>query len=202
MHRPVVVLPQPLSPTSPRVSPRRTIKSIPSTAFTSPTLRLMTIPSVTGKCICNPLTSRSGLASIAATLITSFVEPDRAEILVEVMARADPPPLDVGSVRNDPVPPQQEHGVRLVVEHVFLKLAHQRALFGCVGLAQHLLIEIYRGLILEVSVILGKHRARQIPLNVEWRVWHIVAIANEGDLEITLAHGVEPRSGRNHALRD
>ena len=37
MQRPVVVLPQPLSPTSPSVSPRRTVKSMPSTAFTSPT---------------------------------------------------------------------------------------------------------------------------------------------------------------------
>jgi hypothetical protein len=39
MQRPVVVLPQPLSPTSLSVSPRRTEKSMPSTAFTSPILR-------------------------------------------------------------------------------------------------------------------------------------------------------------------
>ena len=73
MQRPVVVLPQPLSPTSPNVSPRRTVKSIPSTAFTSPTLRFMMIPSVIGKCICNALTSRSGLVSIAATVMFAYL---------------------------------------------------------------------------------------------------------------------------------
>ena len=40
MQRPVVVLPQPLSPTRPSVSPRLIVKSTPSTAFTSPILRL------------------------------------------------------------------------------------------------------------------------------------------------------------------
>src|SRR6516225_7305607 len=38
---------------------------------------------------------------------TSFVEPDRAEVLIEVMARADLPAFDIGPVRHDPVPPQQ-----------------------------------------------------------------------------------------------
>jgi hypothetical protein len=33
-------------------------------------------------------------------------------------------------MRDDSVPPQQEHRVRLVIEHVFLKFAHQRALLG------------------------------------------------------------------------
>src|SRR5215468_9603793 len=71
-----------------------------------------------------------------------LVEPDRAEILVQVMARADLPALDIGSVRHDPVPPQQKHSVRLVIKHVFLKFAHHRALSCRIGLAQHLLIEI------------------------------------------------------------
>src|ERR1700758_435726 len=121
MQRPVVVLPQPLSPTSPRVSPRPTVKSIPSTAFTSPTLRLMTIPSVTGKCICSPLTSRSGLVSIAATLMTLFVEPDRAKILINVMTGADLPAFDIGAVRHGPLPPQQVDRMNLLVEDVFIE---------------------------------------------------------------------------------
>ena len=61
MQRPVVVLPQPLSPTRPSVSPRAIVKSTPSTAFTSPTLRLNITPSVIGKCLARPRTSRSGV---------------------------------------------------------------------------------------------------------------------------------------------
>src|SRR5215470_6024203 len=44
------------------------------------------------------------------------------------MAGADLPAFDIGAARDDSVPPQQEHRVRLVIEHVFLKFAHQRAL--------------------------------------------------------------------------
>jgi hypothetical protein len=39
MQRPVVVLPQPLSPTSPSTSPSRTENDTPSTARTWPTVR-------------------------------------------------------------------------------------------------------------------------------------------------------------------
>src|SRR3990172_4605119 len=51
MTRPRVVLPQPLSPTSPSVSPRLISKLTPSTALTSATLRWKMIPEVTGKYI-------------------------------------------------------------------------------------------------------------------------------------------------------
>src|SRR5439155_1491328 len=49
--RAVVVLPQPLSPTSPSVSPRLSAKSTPSTAFTVPTDRLRIVPRATMKCL-------------------------------------------------------------------------------------------------------------------------------------------------------
>src|SRR5215208_5554724 len=45
-----VLLPHPDSPTSPSVSPRRTERSTPSTAFTCPTVRCNT-PALMGKCI-------------------------------------------------------------------------------------------------------------------------------------------------------
>ena len=48
MHRPTVVLPEPLSPTSPSVSPRATVKLTSLTAWTSPTLRARN-PAVIGK---------------------------------------------------------------------------------------------------------------------------------------------------------
>src|SRR5262249_50359294 len=40
------------------------------------------------------------------------------------------------------------------------------------------------------------------PLNIKRWVWHIVAIADESYLEVTLAHCVEPWSGRDYALCD
>src|SRR5919204_456140 len=57
MARPVVDLPQPDSPTRPRVSPFSTKKSTPSTARTAPTWRWKMIPWVSGKCILRAFTS-------------------------------------------------------------------------------------------------------------------------------------------------
>src|SRR5216683_2905514 len=71
-----------------------------------------------------------------------FVEPHRPQILVEVMARADLPALDISMVRNRPVPPQQEDLVRLGIEDMLLERAHQGALPGGVGLTQYLVVEI------------------------------------------------------------
>src|SRR5689334_13276082 len=50
MARPVVDLPQPDSPTSPRVPPRFKAKLMPSTACTVATRRWMMVPLVRGKC--------------------------------------------------------------------------------------------------------------------------------------------------------
>src|SRR5687768_10804701 len=61
--RPVVDLPQPDSPTSPRVSPRRTVKLMPSTAFTVPTRRLARMPDVIGKWTLRSSTVRTGSGS-------------------------------------------------------------------------------------------------------------------------------------------
>src|SRR5687767_8065696 len=58
MARPVVLLPQPDSPTRPSVSPRLIKKSRPSTACTAPTVRCTRIPFVMGKCIFRPSTFR------------------------------------------------------------------------------------------------------------------------------------------------
>src|SRR3990172_11483171 len=63
MTRPVVDLPHPLSPTRPNVSPRRTSKVIPSTAFTAPTCRRIS-PRMIGKCFLRPSTCRRMLFSL------------------------------------------------------------------------------------------------------------------------------------------
>ena len=61
ISRPVVVLPQPDSPTSDSVSPRSTSKSRPSTARTAPTWRCRS-PRRTGKCFSSPLATAAGRA--------------------------------------------------------------------------------------------------------------------------------------------
>jgi len=50
MQRAIVDLPQPDSPTTPRVSPSRSVNETPSTAFTEATSFWKTMPRVTGKC--------------------------------------------------------------------------------------------------------------------------------------------------------
>src|SRR6516162_2063820 len=202
MHLPVVVLPQPLSPTSPKVSPRRTEKLIPSTAFTSPILRLMTIPSVTGKCICNPLTSRSGLVSIVATLMTLFVEPDRRQILIDVMAGADLPAFDIGPVRHGSLPPQQVDRMRLLVENVFVELEQIGALFGLVEFAQLLVVHLDFLRIVKLPVVRAGHRMRQVFADIGERIDDILAVALGTYIEIAATERLEPRPGRQHSLRD
>src|SRR3990172_9023455 len=64
MQRPAVVLPQPLSPTSPSVSPRRMLKLTSSTALTWPTTRLRT-PRRMGKYILRFFTSNKWSVSIS-----------------------------------------------------------------------------------------------------------------------------------------
>src|SRR6185503_8948879 len=71
--RPTVVLPQPLSPTIPSVSPRWIANETPSTARTSATLPLKIRPCETGKCFLRSSTSTSGFRSLIAGL--QFLHP-------------------------------------------------------------------------------------------------------------------------------
>jgi hypothetical protein len=68
-QRAIVDLPQPDSPTTPRVSPSRTVKETPSTALTAPTCFWKTIPRVTGKCFFRSSTTRS-----SEPLLLEFVD--------------------------------------------------------------------------------------------------------------------------------
>src|ERR1043166_424687 len=64
-----------------------------------------------------------------------LIQPYVRQVLVEIVARADLPALEVGAVRNDAVPPRRHQHVRLGFEDVFLELTDQRPLFGSIGLA-------------------------------------------------------------------
>src|SRR5215510_3515461 len=73
MHRPVVDLPQPDSPTSPSVSPALISKEMPSTACTRATSREKRPPLI-GKCLTRFRTLRSGSAIVSLSLL---VQPAR-----------------------------------------------------------------------------------------------------------------------------
>src|SRR5262245_8193476 len=76
--RPVVVLPQPDSPTSPTVSPRPMSKVIPSTARTARAGPRPKRPPRTGKCFTRFLTSRS--AGCTLILVLREQAADRATV--------------------------------------------------------------------------------------------------------------------------
>src|SRR5215831_4660881 len=126
---------------------------------------------------------------------TSFIEPDCRQVLVEEMARTDLPAFDIGAVGDDSVPPQGHDFVRLLVEHVLLKLPHQCALLCRIGLMQHALIEIDIVGIIEISVLLGECRARLVLADIEHWVDHTLAVAFNGDIKAAIAQTLEPRPG-------
>src|ERR671922_1155917 len=81
MARPVVDLPQPDSPTSPSVSPRRIENETPSTARTAPTLRWKMMPCVSGKCITSLRTSSRTSAPVALGVDSGLVATATAVVL-------------------------------------------------------------------------------------------------------------------------
>src|SRR5438045_7128631 len=65
---------------------------------------------------------------------SSSVEPDPAQILVEIKARTDLEALEIGAVRHDAVLPQDEDLIGFFVEHVAFQLAHRCALLPSIHL--------------------------------------------------------------------
>src|SRR5690242_21299372 len=65
------------------------------------------------------------------------IQPDCREVLVDVVARADPEAFHVAAVRHDAIAPQQECLMRFGIEDALFELPHQRALLREIRLAQH-----------------------------------------------------------------
>src|ERR687893_1901615 len=85
-----VDFPQPDSPTRPSVSPRRRVRSTPSTARTWPTVRLKTIPWVSGKCFFRPRISSSaspGVDALRDAAVAPVVGSDTQDLLAVVAGR-------------------------------------------------------------------------------------------------------------------
>src|SRR6267142_5414987 len=82
--------------------------------------------------------SRAGLACAPSRLLYCFslVEPDRPQILIDVMTGTDLPAFDIRAVRHDPLPPQQVDRMNLLVEDVFVEFEQVALLLGLVEFAQ------------------------------------------------------------------
>src|SRR4029077_14246479 len=100
------------------------------------------------------------------------------------MARADFPAFDIGPMWDDAVPPYDPDFVRLGIEHVFFEVAHQGALLGKVGLAEHFAVEIQLLLVFEIPVISRINRTLQVRLDIDKRVWDAMAIGPQSHLAI------------------
>src|SRR6476646_7358180 len=155
--RPVVLLPQPDSPTSPRVSPRSISNVTPSTAWTSPTWRCRMIPSRIGNQTFRPSSRRSGtlpaaaVAPVEVTRPTSVVMEDPAFTVVLGLGWDRQPasrrsqrkrtllgldigdqPLEIGSRADPPRPDLIDHAGRRRSRHEARaqRLAGGRLLLG------------------------------------------------------------------------
>src|SRR5688572_10058194 len=149
--RPTVVLPHPDSPTSPSVSPRRSVSETSSTARTAPVRRGMT-PLITGKLTLRSVTSRiaSWVSMTVIVQVTADPMPgrhfDERRFLVRawfeafLAARrelaADGQPVNVGDRAGDGLQPRRSLAVdpwqrrqqpaRVRMERVVEQLPHRR----------------------------------------------------------------------------
>src|SRR5262245_54974206 len=113
MARPVVLLPQPDSPTSPSVSPRLTLNVMSSTARTQPTWRCRMMPWVIGKYILRFWTCSSspsavpfsgtviGLALVAMCWVASWLDALCNGLGVRFAAAGDVDPAGDAVTRHD-----------------------------------------------------------------------------------------------------
>src|SRR5215469_9178779 len=69
-------------------------------------------------------------------LVTLFRQPDRIELVVQIVAGRDRPAVDLAQVRHDPVPLQRVDHVGLVVEQALLELTQDLLALLHVGRAR------------------------------------------------------------------
>src|SRR5262249_44664218 len=101
MDRQVVVLPLPDSPTSPSVSPSRSVKLTPSTALTT------RVPAKVKKCVCRSETSRIGVTPPVDSEIPQLgIEPDPQPVAEELGGEDDQEDAQPG---EDGEPPLADH---------------------------------------------------------------------------------------------
>src|SRR6516164_3911415 len=137
---------------------------------------------------------------MARTALTSFVEPDGPEVLIDVMAGADLPAFDISPVRHGPLPPQQVDRMRLLVENVFIELEQIGPLFGLVEFAQLPVIHLDFLRIVKLPEVRVGHRMRQVFADIGERIDDVLTIALGSYIKIAGTHRREPRPCRKHLL--
>src|SRR5690349_69823 len=115
-EKPVMLLPEPDSPTSPRTSPAPTRRSTPSTALTTP-------PWVK-KWVCRPCTSRTGALTLSAGIVR--IEDVAQVVAHEVDADDGQRQRDAGEER-DPVMPAEHELEAIGDQHAQRGLGHRDA---------------------------------------------------------------------------
>ena len=128
-------------------------------------------------------------------------QPHVAEVLVDVVAWADLPALDVRTVRNDPVPPQGEKLMRLFVESPLLELAHDPTLVGGVGGAVYLVEQLVHPTIPVIGLVVAGSVVGNELGDVEQRVHDRLADVVDGYIERTASERVEIGASWLHPLR-
>ena len=137
---------------------------------------------------------------IVLSATTSLVEPDRSQILIDIVARPDLPAFDVCAVGHDPLPPQQVDRMSLLVEDVFGEFKQIGPLLGLVEFAQLAVVHLDFLWVVELAVVRAGHRMQQIFADIGERIDDVLAIALGADIKISAAQRFEPWPGRYYLL--
>ena len=129
-----------------------------------------------------------------------LVEPDLREVVVQVVARRDRPPLHVGPVGDDAVPPQRDGAMGLLIHHPLLVGPHQPLLLGHIARPVHGVVQLDQLRILELAVLIAGVRPE--PGDVDQRIDDRLAVELHRHVELALAQQREERAGGFHLLLD
>src|SRR5919201_3244836 len=125
-------------------------------------------------------------------------EPDRVELVVEIVAGCDRPAFHLRQMRNDAMPLQRVDDVRLVVEQPLLELAQDLlALFGIGGASLPVHEVVDDGVLVPAVVrVGGADEARQVEVGLDDEA----ALEVHGDLEVAALEHRMVRGGLDDLL--
>src|SRR4029077_8373607 len=125
---------------------------------------------------------RAGSSSGPAPRPRLLGQPDRVELVVQVVAGRDRPAFHLRAVRDDPVPLERPDDVRLLVEKPLLQLPHQLLAVLHVDGPGLLLVQLVDHLILVLAVV-GVRRGDEAH-QVQVRLHDEAALEVHRDLEV------------------
>src|SRR5262245_232118 len=149
-------------------------------------------------CRGSPLPPRWGQGSTHPLLR----EPDRIELIVQIVARCDLPPVHFARVRNDPMPLERHDVVHFLVQRALFDLAH--VLLSLLDIVSTALlgVEVVEHLVVVEAVVRRVPASRGELVEVEVRLDDVPALEVHRDLEVTLLQGVVVRGRFDDLLLD